>query len=63
MADVLAAMLAALEEKPEPLKSSDGNHPFKSVPTRAERRGQRPSHRDPTGDRAIGRIRKKEKKS
>lgn len=62
MADVLAAMLAALDKADAPpLEGPSANNPFRPIPVRPERRGQRAAHRDPTGDRAVGRIRKKEK--
>lgn len=63
MADVLAAMLAALEKtEPEPLKGPDANNPFKAPPVRSERRGQRAAHRDPMGNQAVGNIRREERK-
>lgn len=61
MADVLGAMLSALnnrdqaEEQRRALsaRTPDMNNPLRPVPVRAERRTQR-SYADPTGETAIG---------
>lgn len=64
--DPLAAMLAALNQAEKgqhagKARTPDQNNPWRAEPTRASRR-TRPGHRDPTGEKAIGNIRKKEKK-
>ena len=38
------------------------NNPFAPIPQRAERKGQKAAHRDPTGNAAIGNIRRDEKR-
>lgn len=38
------------------------NTPFAPVPQRAERKSQKAAHRDPTAERAVGNIRRTEKR-
>lgn len=47
----------------EQMRRPDINNPYAPAYQRPERKGQRPSHRDPTGERAVGNIRKKEKRA
>ena len=43
-------------------RTPDSNNPFRPEAVRRERRTVRP-YRDPTGERAVGNIRKKEKRA
>lgn len=66
MADLLGAMLAALETRDQAAdqrralsaRTPDMNNPFRPVPIRAERRTQR-SYADPTGETAVGNRKRK----
>jgi len=63
VADVLAAMLAALDKTERDRRAAvartpDSNNPWRPVIPRAERRTQRP-YADPTGETAIGNRKRK----
>ena len=66
MTDDLRALIADAytrrADSVEAMRTPSQNSPFAPVPQRPERRGQKKAHRDPTGDRAVGNIRRQEKK-
>lgn len=64
--DVLAAMLAALdktekERRAQGARTPDQNNPWRAEGKRPERR-TRPTYADPTGNAAIGNIKKENRK-
>ena len=67
MTDDLRALIADAytrrADSVEQMRRPDINNPYAPAYQRPERKGQRPSHRDPTGERAVGNIRRQEKRA
>lgn len=67
MTDDLRALIADAytrrADSVEAMRTPSQNNPFAPVPQRPERRGQKAAHRDPTGNQAIGNIRREEKRA
>ena len=67
MTDDLRALIAGAytrrADSVEQMRRPDINNPYAPAYQRPERKGQRPSHRDPTGERAVGNIRRQEKRA
>lgn len=66
MTDDLRALIADAytrrADTVEQMRTPSQNSPFAPIPLRPERKGQKAAHRDPTGNQAIGNIRRQEKK-
>lgn len=71
MTDMLAQLLAAIDaratedtaslDRARAQRTAATNSPFQPVPVRPVRRSMKPTYRDPTAARALGRITKEKK--